>query len=134
MKNSPVSAPAGRILRHGKRADEVTAEAIEVRARELAVIDGRSASAITDDDRRRSREELLGLNLPDTTLAEDEAAGRVTRDPSEPTANPGHQTPMRNEPEDQEVMERLALEGVEEAQHDQMLAARRRERDERRES
>ncbi len=41
---------------------------------------------------------------------------------------------MRNEPEDQEVMERLALEGVEEAQHDQMLAARRRERDERRES
>lgn len=84
MKNSPVSAPAGRILRHGKRADEITAEAIEVRARELAVIDGRSASAITDDDRRRSRDELLGLHLPDTTLAEDEATDRVAATPPNP--------------------------------------------------
>ena len=133
MKNSPVPAPAGRILRHGKRADEVTAEAIEVRARELAVIDGRSASAVTDDDRRRGREELLGLHLPDTTLEEAESDDRMTRDPADPVANAGRQTPMRNESEDQEVMERLALEGVEEAQHDQMLAARRRERDERRE-
>lgn len=134
MKNASAQAPTGRILRHGRRADEVTAKAIDVRARELAVIDGRSASTATDDDRRRGREELLGHHFPETTPGEDESADRVTRDPAEPAVNAGRQTPMRNEPEEQEVMERLALEGVEEAQHDQMLAARRHERDERRES
>jgi hypothetical protein len=121
--------PPGRILRHGKQADELTAEAIERRARELALIDGRSPEEPTYEDRESARAELRGQSLPDTTLDDAEGVARITRDPSDPISRPGTKTPMRNEPEEQQVEERLALEGVEEAQHDQMLAARRRRRE-----
>ncbi|MDF3057495.1 MAG: hypothetical protein K0R17_1710 [Rariglobus sp.] len=116
----------GRILRHGKRAAEVTDEAIAIRARELAIIDGRSAEEVTEEDLARSRAELRGEHLPDTTLEDAVATAALTRDPSEPASHTGVQAPEQNEPEDQEVMERLVLEGVEEAQHDQMLADRHR--------
>lgn len=120
--------PSGRILRHGERSDEITSEAIATRARELALIDGRPPSRVTDEDRRLALAELQGHTLPATTLEDNVAAGLLSRDPSDPAAIPGAQAPMQNEPEDQEVAERLVLEGVEEAQHDQMLAARREER------
>ncbi|AHF93291.1 hypothetical protein OPIT5_26820 [Opitutaceae bacterium TAV5] len=127
MKKETTS-PTGRILRHGKRADEVTAEAIELRARELALIDGRSAAQVTDGDRRRSRLELRGDHLPEGTLADAEGTGGISRDPAEPADNPGREVPSQDEPDEQATSERLAIEGVEEAQHDQMLAARRRDR------
>jgi hypothetical protein len=120
------TAQTGRILRHGKHASEITDEAISARARELALIDGRSPHEVTDEDFERSYAELRGEHLPDTTLDDAVASGGLTRDPSEPVSITGSQAPEQNEPEDQEVMERLVLEGVEEAQHDQMLAARQR--------
>lgn len=120
---------AARILRHGRRADEITAEAIEIRARELALIDGRSPRDITEADRHRALAELRGELLPETSFDNGEGAVGLSRDPSEPLSIPGEQVPTHNELEDQEVQERLVLEGVEEAQHDQMLAARRRRRE-----
>lgn len=127
MKNH--TEQAGRILRHGKHVSEITDETIAERARELALIDGRSASDVTEEDLELSRAELRGEHLPDTTLDDALASGGLTRDPSEPVSLSGNQVPEHNEPEDQEVMERLVLEGVEEAQHDQMLAARQRRSD-----
>jgi len=115
-----------RILRHGKRADEITDEAIALRARELAMIDGRSPRDITDEDRDRALAELRGDLLPATSFDDGEVGAGLSRDPSEPRSIPGRRKPTLNEPEDQEVQERLVLEGVEEAQHDQMLADRRR--------
>ena len=126
MKNH--SQSSGRILRHGAPASEVTAEAIEARARELALIEGREQP--NDEDRRHSRAELRGDHLPDTSLDDAEGVGRLSRDPSDPLSIEGVRSPMQNEPLEQEILERLALEGVEEAQHDQMLAARRRRRHE----
>jgi hypothetical protein len=117
---------AARILRHGKRADEITDEAIALRAQELAMIDGRSPRDITDEDRQRALAELRGDFLPETSFDDDETSASLTRDPSDPLAIAGERKPTRNEPEDQEIQERLVLEGVEEAQHDQMLAAARR--------
>lgn len=117
-----------RILRHGKRADEITEEAIEVRARELVLIDGRSPREIGDADRARALAELRGETLPETSLDNGESVAGLSRDPAEPLSIPGERTPDHNVPEDQEVQERLVLEGVEEAQHDQMLAASRRRR------
>lgn len=122
MKHQPDQT--GRVLRHGKPATEITDEAIVARARELAIIDGRSADDVSDEYLELSRAELRGEHLPDTTLEDEVVTRGLTRDPSEPVSNTGFQTPEQNEPEDQEVMERLVLEGVEEAQHDQMLAAR----------
>jgi hypothetical protein len=117
---------SARILRHGKRADEITDEAVEVRARELALIDGRSPREITGEDRRRALAELRGDLLPETSFDNREADAGLSRDPAEPRSISGERRPILNEPEDQEMQERLVLEGVEEAQHDQMLAARRR--------
>ncbi len=125
MSKSAIDHSA-RILRHGLRADEITDEAIAIRARELALIDGRPGRDITDEDRQRALAELRGRTLPDTSLANGEGSAGLSHDPSDPLAVPGARTPDHNEPEDQEVQERLVLEGVGEAQHDQMLADRRR--------
>ncbi len=114
-----------RILRHGRRADEITDEAVELRAKELALIDGRRADSVNDQDRARALAELRGAHLPETTFDDGEADAGLSRDPSEPRSISGGRTPIYNEPEDQETQERLVLEGVEEAQHDQMLASRR---------
>ncbi len=123
------TGPTGRILRHGKSVSEISNDAIAERARELAMIDGRSPHDVTDEDLELSRAELSGEHLPQTTLEDAISSGGLTRDPSEPVSFSGSQVPEQNEPEDQEVMERLVLEGVEEAQHDQMLAARHRRED-----
>ncbi|HEY8932527.1 MAG TPA: hypothetical protein VIM44_04355 [Rariglobus sp.] len=118
----------GRILRHGHRADQITEDAIDQRARELAQIAGRSPDTITDEDRQRAHTELSGETLPETTLTDADGTTALTRDPSEPPSDTGLHVQQQNEPETQQIAERLVLEGVEEAQHDQMLAAARERR------
>lgn len=122
--NEPTS---GRVLRHGHGAGTISKADIERRARELATIDGRSGADITADDLARARNELLGRNLPGTTVEDAEGNAGITRDPSEPASIGGHAAPLREGQDEEKSVERLALEGVEEAQHDQMLAARHRE-------
>ena len=123
--NDPTS---GRLFVHGQGTGGVGRADIERRARELAAIDGRSGAEITDDDLARARAELLGLQLPATTAEDNEADAGLNRDPSDPPSVSGHETPLREGSDPEKALERLALEGVEEAQHEQMLAARRRER------
>lgn len=123
--NDPTS---GRILIHGRGTGGIGRDDILRRARELAAIDGRSGADPTDDDIARARIELLGTDLPATTVEDEEARSGLTRDPSEPPSIPGREKPMHEGPDEEKAVERMALEGVEEAQHDQMLAARRRER------
>jgi hypothetical protein len=118
----------GRILIHGKGTGDIGRTDIERRARELADIDGRSGAEITDADLARAEAELMGTVLPATSVEDDEAEGAISRDPSEPISVNGHEIPLREGPDEEKAVERLALEGVEEAQHEQMLAARRRER------
>jgi hypothetical protein len=123
--NEPTS---GRILIHGRGAGSAGTRDIEHRARELADIAGRSGSDPTDEDLARAEAELLGKALPDTNSEDEDAQGAISRDPSEPISISGHEVPLREGPDEQKAVERLALEGVDEAQHEQMLAARRRER------
>ncbi len=123
--NDPTS---GRIFVHGRGAGDVSPADIERRARELADIDRRAGAEITDQDLERARAELLGLSLPATNLDDDQARGGISRDPSEPASVPGEEAPSREGPDEEKAIERMTLEGVEEAQHEQMLAARRRER------
>jgi hypothetical protein len=124
--NDPTS---GRILVHGHGTGSIGSSDIERRARELAAIDGRSGADPTDDDLARAQAELMGLSLPATTVEDQEASGGLSRDPSEPLSIPGHESELREGPDEEKAVERLALEGVEEAQHEQMLASRRRERE-----
>ena len=118
----------GRILIHGKGSGGAGREDILRRARELADIDGRSGAEFTDLDLERAEAELMGTVLPPTTLEDDDAEGTMSRDPSDPISISGHEIPLQKGTDEEKAVERLALEGVEEAQHEQMLAARRRER------
>lgn len=123
--NRPDDTVPGRILLHGRETGEVSTAKIDRRAHEIALVNGRDQP--NSEDHRRALDELQG-RLGNDTPAEDAplAAPAATRDPSEPLSVPGRQTPERTEPDSDEITARLVEEGVDEAQHDQMLAARRR--------
>jgi hypothetical protein len=76
----------------------------------------------------RAEAELNGKVLPPTSVEDDATDAAISRDPSEPISVNGHETPLREGLDEEKAVEKLALEGVEEAQHEQMLAARRRAR------
>ena len=98
---------------------------IERRARELAEIDNRLA--VTDADRERARAEFLDRDLPAAVNEDAETTRSMSRDPSDPATDRGQQAPEYVEADEDTSLQRLALEGVEEAQHDQMTAARAEE-------
>ena len=123
MKNSRQP----KIILHGKGTGDLTDEDVEKRAREIAVIRGRSPERITEEDREEAWAELQGQLLPPSAESNGESRGAISRDPSEPLADTGRQINDLHPEDEEATVERLATEGVEEAQHDQMLAARERE-------
>jgi hypothetical protein len=126
-KNRPTQA---KVLLHGEGVGSISVEDIQRRARELASINGVPPAVVTDEFLEQARRELQGEELPAGSTEDAEAVGGITRDPSEPPSDTGRQIPNLEESDGQQDQERLTEEGVEEAQHDQMLAARRLERHE----
>ena len=117
-----------KIILHGQGTGDLTQDDVEQRAREIAVIRGRSADRVAEEDRAEAWAELRGERLPASADSNGESRGAMTRDPSEPLSDSGHQVlTAEGGNDDETAVERLASEGVEEAQHDQMLAARERE-------
>ena len=117
--------PRGRIILHGDGVGDLTLDDIEKRAREIAVIHGRAPERATEEDRQQALDELQNRAQP---IDDDgESRGAITRDPSEPVSVPGRHIVNQTGEGDPAAIERLAYEGVEEAQHDQMLAARDQE-------
>lgn len=98
---------------------------VERRAAELAVLRGRET---TDEDRADARRELRG----ETESVSEEADGTVqelisaSRDPSDPTVSLGKIAPANMSAEEDENGLRAEI-GVDQAQHELMLAARRDE-------
>jgi len=115
------------MILHGHGTGDLTDDDVEKRAREIALIRGQSPVRVTEADRAEAWAELQGELLPATTDTDGESRGALSRDPSEPIGIPGRQTANEAGDSDAMTVERLASEGVEEAQHDQMLAARHRE-------
>ncbi len=111
---------------HGNPVGELSDDDIQRRAEEIAVTKGRDASAVQSDDLVEARAELSGANLPDSTAQDEQSIGTLSRDPSEPPAFSGKATPNFSEPNEQDELEHLVLDGVEEAQHDQMVEANKR--------
>jgi hypothetical protein len=123
---NPRESSLGKIAIGGTGIGGVTDNEIRDRAMELASINGRANQGVTDDDLRQAQEELLGRNLPASSTDDLESSGSLSRDPSDPPSLTGHQTPDREGPDEEQVMERLVMEGVEEANHEQMLQGRRK--------
>lgn len=116
---------SGRILLNGGEAGPISTADVERRAREIARIRG-ATHGYTKADFEAARHELHGDTLPATTGEDAQGDAGASRDPSEPISQSGHQIINTEDSDEQELPEQLALEGVEEAQHEQMLADRRR--------
>lgn len=115
--------PAGRMIVHG---DEVGSPGIadaDRRAREIALI---GDHPVGPDDLADAERELSGEPVPPEAANGGESEGSLSRDPSDPAADRGHQAPTFEGDDEEQVAERLVTEGVDEAEHDQMVAARRR--------
>ena len=124
MKKPADPAP-GKILNHSQDQGLPSPGDIERRAREIARIE---AHAPSREDRQQAERELAGGDLPPTTDDDAESVGGLSRDPSEPVSIPGRQIPDREDESGQSTVERLVADGVNEAEHEQMLAARRRKK------
>jgi hypothetical protein len=95
---------------------------VERRARELARIDNRTE--VTYDDREAALMEFRDRHLPDAVNEDADSMQSLSRDPSDPMVDRGRQVPNHGGEDEKAALEHLALEGVEEAQHEQMLQAR----------
>lgn len=95
---------------------------LERRALELALIDNRTTAS--DEDRQRALDEFQDRDLPDAMNEDADSMQSMSRDPSDPVVDRGHQVPEYGLQDEDTDLQKMALEGVEEAQHDQMVESR----------
>jgi hypothetical protein len=95
---------------------------VERRAKEIALIANRTDA--NDDDRQRALAEFQDGNLPAAINEDADTMQSLSRDPSDPMTDRGRRAPEYGAEDEKTALEKLALEGVEEAQHEQMLQAR----------
>jgi len=105
-------------------------ETVEERAMELAVIAGRSISQVTEEDRAQARRELLGEGMIEEESEEDEAVIAGTLHFDEAPGTTGHHVTTHGPEDETSVGERLVQEGADEALHDEMLEAHKKNIDE----
>ncbi len=113
----------GRISDRGEGLGTVTQEMVMKRAREIAVINGRSMHQVLDSDVNEARAELTGEDMdPQPTraesLTEDERWDPVP-------GSEGHEAPTVPASDEQTVAEKLYDEGVADAELDQEIEATR---------
>jgi len=114
--------PLQKVEVGGKGVGAFTKSDVERRARELALIDNRTEP--NDDDRAAALAEFRDRHLPPAVNEDAESMQSMSRDPSDPLVDRGRQVPEYGGEDEKAALERLALEGVEEAQHEQMLESR----------
>jgi len=112
----------GRFTEGGRGLGTVTEEMIQHRAREIAVINGRSQHTVLESDVDEARRELLGEErlTPNPTAAE--TLPEEDRWESTPV-NEGQKAETVSAPDEQTFAEKLVEEGVADAEHDQSLQA-----------
>ena len=114
----------GKISVHGDGVGVPSPEAVERRAREIALIAERDPDEFTDADWDQARRELLGASGP-TAPEETEENAEVVEEWNVVASSTGHRAPRVED--DENLGEQLVSDGIEEAAHDQMLEARKEE-------
>ena len=118
----PIGDLSGREIKLGVPTDEMA----EQRAREIAQLNGRNPDQFTDADWEQARAELTGTQPSGLSDSSGEIADSLTERGAVPGER-GREIP-RVEPKDEALLdERLARRGVEEAAHDQMVEAAKRD-------
>jgi len=118
----------GKISVHGDGMGAPTTEMVEKRAREIALIGERDPEDFTDADWEQARHELLGTeNIASAKDADEIVDGLSDRDST--PGESGHRSPRAGFEDDETLGEHLVTDGLEEAAHDQMVAAAREDQE-----
>jgi hypothetical protein len=121
MKQKPLE---GRLSDRGEGIGTVTRQMVMERARQIAVLNGRTEKNVLDSDFDEARRELVGEDemKPEATageqLPEDKRWDPVP-------GSEGGKVPVTPAPDEQTVAEKLYDEGVADAEHDQSVEATR---------
>jgi hypothetical protein len=116
----------GRISGHFSGLGTVTKQMVVERAKELAIINGHEH--FTDSDWAYAKRELLGVeNFSEA--GEEESVAALTRWDEDPGTS-GHHVPNLEAQDEQTLAEHLVEEGVNEAEHEQMIEGSRPLREE----
>jgi len=110
----------GRIIEHARGIGTVTRGMVLARARELALINGRSPLHVLEADWDQAKRELSG----EEGLVPAETAAEVLPESErwDPTpVSTGHKVGDSRPHDEQSDAERLTEQGIAEAEHDQML-------------
>lgn len=118
--NEPIHT-AGKINVHDAGAGVPSPEQVEQRARELAAIAGRAASDFSESDLLQAKQELLHGGPPAPADEAREVADITTWD-DVPGAS-GRQVENRGPQDEANIAQELVEEGLDEALHDEMLEA-----------
>ena len=111
----------GRISGGFNGLGTVTAGMVEQRAREIALINGRVAEDFNETDLEEARAELTGDAATLEQREEEPAMATASLRDMFP-GSAGHKTAPKLPSDEQRVAEILVQEGVDEAEHHQMLA------------
>jgi hypothetical protein len=120
---------AGKISVHGNGVGVPSPEAVEKRAREIAMIDERNPNEFTDADWEQARQELLGATGP-IPPEETKENAKLEEEWQLLANDSGHRVATAGAEEDETLGEQLVSGGNEEAAHDQMVEARKEELEE----
>ncbi len=115
----------GRISDHFRGMGTVTREMVLRRGREIAIINGRQPRDMLDSDFDQARRELTGEGEMSPQEEAIESLPESERWDPVPGAV-GRKVPKFPPDEDQTENEKLVHEGMEEAEHDQMLQGTKR--------
>lgn len=111
--------PPARMETRGRGDGEISEDAIARRAEELARMDGRPKAS--EQDRFHAREELA--NPGPAPAPEADESVQPAEKWSMAAASQGHEGPHGELEDEQSAAEQLVAEGIEEADHDQRVAA-----------
>ena len=117
----PASA---KIIQHAEGLGTPTAETVRRRAQELAIINGHEE--FSEEDWREAKRELHGGHEQFTENRDMEMSSMISEHDMV-VGSVGHHTENRRTEDPDHMSEELIAEGMDEAVHEQMLAARREE-------
>jgi hypothetical protein len=119
MKPTPA-----KIILHSEGLGAPSAETVRQRAQELARINGREE--FSDEDWREAKRELHGGHQPNDTNGDMDMASAVSEHDMV-VCSMGHHVENVGLDDQENMVEELVAEGMDEAVHEQMLAARNEE-------
>jgi hypothetical protein len=113
--------PMAKILVHSEGLGTLHAGMVRQRAKEIALINGHEE--YTDEDWNQARIELHGSHHPNGELSEEMAAGTLVSEADMLCTDAGRQVERMAQEDERNLVEELWMEGMEEAEHEQMLQA-----------